>query len=338
MLPRVRHLHDFEDPALARRLADALYAEELPATVRESRDGAHSVWVQEDDDLEAAQAALAVFLQNPDDPRFASLQKAAEEQRKEIAAAEKKSRHKVMRAREAFQKPAIGRVTAFLIGASVIVTLFAQFGENREFTDHLYFATPLQDAMGTFLPVESLRTSYLGQHEWWRLLTPMFLHLNFFHLLFNMWWLKDLGTAIEHVESSRKLLALVLVSNLLACVGQFWVYPFFGGFSGVVYALFGYLWMRGRFDPTYPVRLPRSTVVLMLVWFVLCMAPLCTRLRPEEAHFIPIVSVAFVMARFAYWRGYFVQGTLGRKYGVQATFTINIGLLILTTVMLLVRS
>ena len=273
MLPRVRHLHDFEDPALARRLADALYAEELPATVRESRDGTHSVWVQEDDDLEAAQAALAVFLQNPDDPRFASLQKAAKEQRKEIAAAEKMSRHKVMRAREAFQKPAIGRVTAFLIGASVIVTLFADRGNNVDVVKQLYFAIPLGSPAEGFLPLESLRYTYLERYEFWRLFTPMFLHLGILHLLFNMWWLKDLGTAIEHVESSGKLLAIVVVSNLLASTGQFfWDSPFFGGFSGVVYALFGYLWMRGRFDPTYPVRLPRSTVVLMLVWFVLCFA------------------------------------------------------------------
>lgn len=270
MLPRVRHLHDFEDEALARRLADALYAERLPATVRETRGGGHAVWVVEDDDLDAAKAALALFLENPDDARFQSLQKKAKEKRKAIATKEKKSRHKELKAREAFKKPSIGWVTGFFIGASVIITIAADFGDNRSFTRMLYFATPLQTAAGDLVPFESLYRSYLVEHEWWRLLSPMLLHLHWMHLLFNMWWLKDLGTAIEVTESPWKLLALILVSNLLASAGQYFVYPFFGGFSGVVYALFGYLWMRGRYDPTYPVRLPRSTVLWMMVWFVLC--------------------------------------------------------------------
>ncbi len=272
MLRRVRHLHDFEDEALARRLADALYADRIPASVRETRQGGHAVWVEEDDDLEAAKAALAIFLSNPDDPRFQSLQKKAKEKRRAIKAKEKKSRHKEMKAKEAFKKPAIGWLTGLFIGASIIVTILADFGDKREVTRLLYFATPLQTATGISVPFESLYQSYVVENQWWRLFSPMLLHLDFLHLLFNMWWLKDLGTAIEVTESPWKLLALVVVSNLLASFGQYLVYPWFGGFSGVVYALFGYLWMRGRYDPTYPVRLPRSTVLWMMVWFVLCFA------------------------------------------------------------------
>jgi len=270
MLPPVRHLHDFEDEALARRYADALYAERIAIAVRESRDGGFAVWVRDDDDLDAAKAALAIFLDDPDDPRFQSLQKKAKEKRKAIAAEEKKSRHKELKAREAFKKPAIGWLTGLFIGASVIISIAADFGDNRSFTRLLYFATPLQTAAGVEVPFESLYQSYIVQNEWWRLLSPMLLHLDWLHLIFNMWWLKDLGTAIEVHESPWKLLALILVSNLLASFGQFLVYPWFGGFSGVVYALFGYLWFRGRYDPTYPVRLTRSTVLWMMVWFVLC--------------------------------------------------------------------
>jgi len=270
MLPTVRHLHSFEAEAPARRLADALYADRIGTTVRETREGGHAVWVLEDDDLEAAQHALAIFLENPEDPRFQTLQKKAKEKRKAIAAEEKKSRHKEMKAKEAFKKPAIGWLTGFLIGASVIVTVFAQV-EGRSATSAFYFSKLYSYPGGTVDLLFSLRKTYLVDHEWWRLFTPMVLHLGWLHLLFNMWWLKDFGTAIEHLESTWKLLLLVVVINLFASFGQFFFESLrFGGFSGVNYGLFGYLWLRGRYDPTYRFQMPRSTITLLLVWFVLC--------------------------------------------------------------------
>ena len=281
MLRRVRHLYDFEDEALARRLADALYAEEMPAVVRETRQGGHAVWVQEDDHLDAAKAALQAFLANPDDERFKSLQKQAKEQRKEIAAKEKKSRHKVMRAKEAFEKPAIGWLTGFLIGASVIITIATNRG-SHPFVSHLWFAQALATPTGGFEPILSLQYTYLQEHEWWRLISPLFLHLGWLHLLFNMWWLKDLGTAIEHQHSPGKLLGMVLFVGILANLAEFLMgHPHFGGFSGVIYGLFGYLWMRGRYDPTYPIRLSRSTVLWLLVWYILCFT-----------NFLPVANTA----------------------------------------------
>jgi membrane associated rhomboid family serine protease len=46
--------------------------------------------------------------------------------------------------------------------------------------------------------------------------------------------------------------------------------PFFGGMSGVVYGLLGYVWMQGRFNPRFGVALHQSTVIMMLGWYVLC--------------------------------------------------------------------
>ena len=43
---------------------------------------------------------------------------------------------------------------------------------------------------------------------------------------------------------------LVLVIAALSNLGQYFVSgPNFCGISGVVYGLFGYIWMKGRFDP-----------------------------------------------------------------------------------------
>jgi GlpG protein len=42
--------------------------------------------------------------------------------------------------------------------------------------------------------------------------------------------------------------------------------PRFGGMSGVVYGLLGYVWMRGKFDPGSGLFLHPSTVTMMLIW------------------------------------------------------------------------
>jgi len=67
-----------------------------------------------------------------------------------------------------------------------------------------------------------------------------------------------------------------------------------------------------------------------LLWYLCCALPLSVCLEPDQLPLLPITAIVFVGARLAYWAGYFRNGTLGRRYGVQMTFTINIGLLILT--------
>ena len=73
------------------------------------------------------------------------------------------------------------------------------------------------------------------------------------------------------------------------------------------------------------------------VWFAMCTLALVTVLTREELKIIPILSFMFAIARLVYWKGYFMNGTLGRRYGVQMTFTINISLLFGTALFLLLR-
>jgi len=45
-----------------------------------------------------------------------------------------------------------------------------------------------------------------------------------------------------------------------------WGGPNFGGMSGVVYGLLGYIWVRGKLDPGSGLYLHQTTVIMMLVW------------------------------------------------------------------------
>ena len=108
----------------------------------------------------------------------------------------------------------------------------------------------------------------------WRLVTPIFIHFGVLHIFFNMLWLRDLGSMIEGRQSSWLLAVLVLVIAACSNLAQFcFGGPMFGGMSGVVYGLLGYIWMRGKFDPGSGLYLHPSTVTMMIIWFFACFTP-----------------------------------------------------------------
>jgi GlpG protein len=41
--------------------------------------------------------------------------------------------------------------------------------------------------------------------------------------------------------------------------------------SGVVYGLFGYLWMKSRYEPGSGFYVTQNTVVWMVGWFLMCL-------------------------------------------------------------------
>jgi membrane associated rhomboid family serine protease len=55
----------------------------------------------------------------------------------------------------------------------------------------------------------------LLKHEWWRLFTAMFVHVNLYHLVFNMFALMIFGPAVEGRYGRARFLALYLVAGFL---------------------------------------------------------------------------------------------------------------------------
>jgi len=156
----------------------------------------------------------------------------------------------------------IGPYTAALMAISVAVAIWSNLGQNKEVVDRLFISA----TNGGFSLPE------IAQGQVWRLITPIFIHFGIAHLVFNMLWLKDLGSAIEKVAGTASFLELVLVSGVVSNFGQFALAsPFFGGMSGVVYGLFGYVWMRSKFDPASGLRVDSNTVMWMIGWFVVCL-------------------------------------------------------------------
>lgn len=256
----MRLLTMVNDETEARTLGDALYADGVPTTVKETRDGDFAVWVQDEDRMDQARAFLDSF--DPKSERFEKMAKQARAQRREEAKADEKLRartEKIRKQIEARQSMRIGPVTIALMGICVVTFLFTGFGEKM----------PAVTAF-TFTPMNG-DVSAIWHGQPWRLITPMFLHFGWLHIVFNLWWLKDLGTAVERVFSSWYLLTFVLVVAVVSHILEYVMMgpTLFGGMSGVVYGLFAFIWLRGRLDPSFPYRMPQVLVTFMLIWLAL---------------------------------------------------------------------
>ena len=68
--------------------------------------------------------------------------------------------------------------------------------------------------------------------------------------------------------------------------------PYFCGISGVVYGLFGYIWMKSKFDPDSGFYVHPQTVMMMLLWFVLCLS----KMIPNIANTVHGVGLAVGVA------------------------------------------
>ncbi|MCC5870810.1 MAG: rhomboid family intramembrane serine protease [Gammaproteobacteria bacterium] len=126
------------------------------------------------------------------------------------------------------------------------------------------------EQVGDFIQFTTLEAS-LRAGQIWRLWTPALLHFSVLHLAFNLLWLWEFGRRIEDVQGRGRLLEVVLILAPVANVAQWLVGdgPMFGGLSGVVYGLLGYLIVAGRRTGDPNLTLPPALIVILLVFLVL---------------------------------------------------------------------
>ncbi|MCU0916219.1 MAG: rhomboid family intramembrane serine protease [Planctomycetes bacterium] len=267
----MRSIGHLPDEDLARRFGDFLYTQGIENQVDPGSPGTWEIWVLDDVNVEPARQALGLFVQQPEDPRFVEPARAAARQRFEDQQAQVGKRTRTIDARTIFYAPPVplGILSLVLIGITVAVAVLTGLGEKDQYVQPLSI-TQYQVRGQTIYGERGLPEIRHGQI--WRLFTPMFLHFGFLHIFFNMLWLRDLGSMIEARKSSRLLLALVLVIAGISNLAQYVVEgPTFGGMSGVVYGLLGYMWMQGKFDPASRLSLEPQTVTFMIAWFFLCL-------------------------------------------------------------------
>lgn len=142
------------------------------------------------------------------------------------------------------------------------------------------------------------------QGQLWRLVTPIFLHfpalgIIFAHLAFNMIWLYMLGDAIERAESSKFLLLLIFVAAIISNIAQsIMSQTIFGGMSGVVYALLGYLFLQGRLNPHYEVSIPNNIAYFLIIYMLIAASGLFGDSIANTAHIVGfLVGLLFAVLK-----------------------------------------
>jgi GlpG protein len=289
----MRQIATLADGDAARRVADYLLTLQIKTRLDEEPDG-WAVWVCDEDRVAEARQELEEFLRNPADPRYADSKRGADTLRRLEAKVEARYRRRQERALRRWEGAGGGRtVTFLLVIVSLAVALASGLGRgwDQPVMQHLAIAPvremKMRDDDGQvrdFIVWDRLDAIKRGQA--WRLVTPIFLHFGFPHLLFNMIMLVDLGGIVEARRGSLRFLVLVVALAVASNLVQYYLgpiaiddwrhflqpSPLFGGMSGVLYGLFGYLWMKSKFDPDSGFFIHPANVVILMAWFFLCLS------------------------------------------------------------------
>ena len=101
--------------------------------------------------------------------------------------------------------------------------------------------------------------------QWHRLITPMFLHVDFFHLLFNSMALASFGTETEILFGKKKFLVIYFVSGLAGSIGSFiFSESVSAGASGAIFGLIGANLYLLTLNPEMYKRVFGNSVLVLL--------------------------------------------------------------------------
>lgn len=302
----MRIIGHFTTKQQALLFGDFLYSQGIENRAEADETEGFQIWIYDEEKLALAREMMKKFLEEPEAEEYTHSLGATKRYQRQRRIEEKSAQKRVIHLRTQWRHtsaPKMGPITITLIAVSIIVSLITRLGADP---------TPVQFLYITNFVIEGQYVSWSqGLPEFfdgqiWRIFTPMFLHFGILHIIFNMLWLKDLGSIVEAKHGGRYFLILVLAIAGLSNVGQFLVSgPLFGGMSGVVYGLLGYLWIRGRYDPSYGLVLNKQIVVMMIVWFFICLIGLIGHVA-NAAHGVGLgFGMIWGYSTSRHWKKYF---------------------------------
>ena len=275
----MRQVGSSGEEANAGRFVDFLLTRGIDARVLQAQNG-WGVWVIEEDQVAEARELWSKFSADPDNPVYSQAGGVARKLRQQ----EQKEEKAFERRQEAFERRLEGAgtfrapLTVLLIVVSVVVYLLGMSGDRTKIQDALWFKAPAgelvlgataetpQEARGVQTPLTSILRGQV-----WRLVSPIFVHLDGIHLLFNMLMLSSLGTALERSIGTWRLALMVLVLAVFSNCAQAFFGPGFrfGGMSGVLYGFAGFIWVASARAPQMGLFMSPGTAMLLVGWLLM---------------------------------------------------------------------
>jgi GlpG protein len=263
---QMRKIGDFDEQKGALRFWNYLKAQGIDSSLEEDEGKRNwAIWVADEDNIESSILDFNEFTKKPDDQKFTTANPENKPRKEEEVTGTKSSNRgfRGQNLRDRWQKRdrSPGMLTLSLIITSVAVFFLSGMGHNEEIIKSFKISAK-NDGLSEIL-----------SGQFWRLFTPIFVHSTFLHILFNMFWLHDLGSQIEKRKGSKFFITFVLTLALFSNLAQFLMSgPSFGGMSGVVYGLFGYVWIKCKYDPGDGFHIDAFIANIMFGWFILCFA------------------------------------------------------------------
>ena len=286
----MRPIGQLETEEQARTFADYLFVHDMDVQVEAARSGGWTVWVVDEERVDEARALLSRFRSMPDAEEFYQASKEAA-QRRRGEQRESRAEEKKLKRPGAFPwQLGGGGLTMVLMILCILAGLATRLGQDSTWLPWLWISNlPPLDPLRFWRSLDEIAAGQV-----WRLFTPVFLHFSLWHLVFNLLWLQDLGTLLENKIGTWRFAGLVALVAALSNLAQYVAGGAgFGGMSGVVYGLFGYLWMRGRLDFRFGVAISPLTSGLLMVYLAVGIFGLVGP-TANAAHFSGLLAGGFL--------------------------------------------
>ncbi len=212
----MRMLGTIEGQAVAEHFVAYLLTQKISAHVESTplKLDHWDVWIRDEDRIHEAKAEFLRFLADPSNPMYGDAVKEAHEIIREQRKTREAAAKRIHRGAQSISPP-IPRLTVVLIVLSVIVSLVTDFmdaqrgkGWGATMLSQLAFVDIVKEGRKSIQEIDPLKDIKKG--EVWRTVTPIFLHGNPIHLLFNMMMLVQLGRLIEWREGTVRYGLIVL--------------------------------------------------------------------------------------------------------------------------------
>jgi GlpG protein len=289
----MRQLTTFRDAATAQKFTAWLITQRIDAHAEheKTQEGDQwAVWIRDEDSLQAARHELKLFEADPKHARYQGAERQAIALREEELRRRERVQRNMVDVNRQWAKTNSARNTP-LVSVMIVICIVVGVLTNLGHSEDIRLIAGLQFCDGKIALSQKELPDFqrvtpvwrnIQEGEVWRLVTPIFLHFSMMHIIFNLLAFYDFGGQVERqIKWPRMLLFVIIVaviSNVIQVVASSWwegtsLFPMvgnFGGMSGVLFGLFGFVYIRAlvQHDSRYILR--PGTAGFAFVWLIGC--------------------------------------------------------------------